>query len=249
MQLLTRFAKGTKLYQSIAVLQSYHVKADDTILPHGYLDDLESFLYVLCDLMFNRFCATKEMNEDAKELLEMWSTGDGRIALHTKVPFTQGAFNPALVDREYWGTACVELLKSFVGFIKDIVWQKDAIRVTQGADWKEKARLLKELESDGKLEEHYDTLDALFKKALDALEMEEPQIDARLASLKSTVPAQITPAPVPIPAQPLVAVSRLDAHRVAQKRVRVDEDDMAEPLPKRRSTRVVRKFVPFVNWK
>lgn len=233
---------GTRNYQSIAVLQSYDLEPGQPIFPHGYLDDLESFFYVLCDIMFNRFSIGTEIDREAKKLLDQWGSSNG---LQSKIIFTQFTLDSGLIDVDFWGTACAELLKDFHGFMKAIIYQKETIRVKR-ATREEKARLLKEMEADGKVGEYYDAVDALLKKALVALETEEPEIEARLAARNAARPVASKPTPVLVTSASPNPVPR----RVSKTLLKQVEDvETAEPPAKRRSTRNTRPVVPFGNLK
>lgn len=194
------------------------------------------------------------MNVEAQHFIKRWSTMGERTAMESKIYFIRNLFEPDLVDSDYWGEACVELLESFHDFIERVSWDKSKIRVEQ-IPFAEKLERLKALASHGRLEENYDTLDAIFKKALNALQTEEPEIEARLAAAKD--PSPLNPVDAPPPRQGAdtifpssVVLPTPVPPRAAKRRLqRVEDVDPAGPPPKRRSTRITRKVVPFVNWK
>lgn len=252
---------GTRNYQSIEVLRSYFVKPGHPFLPHDYLDDIESFLYVLCEIMFTTVSEGKEMHEEARQCMKRWVTMGERVALESKLYFIRNPFDFDLVDEDYWGKACVELLEGFHDFIERISWEKSRRRV-QSIPFEKKVELWKALRLDGKLEEYYDEVDALFEKALHALRIEEPEIEARLAAAKRNVlvppaPSQPlppspppAPSPLPSPAAPPAVLPTPVPRRPSKRRLPpVDDAEVVEPPIKRRSTRIKRRVVPFVNWK
>lgn len=223
--------------------------------PHDYLDDLESFFYVLSELMMTRVCDGREVNAEAREILKSWDTCDQPVAKSSKTCFVKFSLNRGLLDSEYWGKACLQLFKDFRKFIQEIVDEKAEIRAMEDSD-EEKMELFKAMRQGDKLDAHYDALDALFGKALDALKTEEPLIEARLALAKIGAVAPVVtpllpplPAPTAIPSDPAPANPVPLPRRGVKRRLKELEEIEAAAPPKRRSTRIIRRVVPFVNWK
>lgn len=225
------------------------MEPDDPIPPHDFLDDLESFFYVLCDLVFSRVSPGKEMDRKAKIMLERWDLRDDVTAKGSKGCFILYPFAVTLVDEDYWGSAFVELLEAFHDFLENLVRQKVKTRAKRGLSYDEKVQKVKDLGFD----EHYNHLDRLFQTALDALKNEEPEIETRLAAAKAAADAAAPPpaSTTRSATNPALAPIAPPVPRRASKR-RMEQIDIAEssePPPKRRSTRITRKVVPFVNWK
>lgn len=177
--------QGTRRYQSLAVLLSSKLELSDTIPPHDYLDDLESFLYVLSELMFKTFCPVKKMNPSATVFLKLWADRDVDNAIHGKASFLFQPLDPRLVDSEYWGVSCVQLLQEFHSFIRSVVNKKADIRIESNSHQEEIAKF-KAMGDNGKIAEHYQLLEDLFSRTLESLTTEEPEI---LARLRDTYPS------------------------------------------------------------
>lgn len=182
-QALTLHSQGTRLYQSIGVLWGYEVGPGEIMLPHDYLDDLESFFYVLCHPMLSRVAPGKPVNTRAERQLSMWQSSHPDNSRCYKAEFSAGILDGALVDTDYWGEACNKLLVEYHAFVGLVASRKTRIRYDYLLDHAEKVARLREIGKD--VDKHYDTIDRLFQEALDLLKTEEPQIDARLATLES----------------------------------------------------------------
>lgn len=195
------------------------MKRDGPIPPHDYLDDLESFFYVMGDVILSRVPVGMTMDPDVKELLEAWDSRNVTLAAGTKSTFTSLAFNPALVDRGYWGSACVNLFKGFHSMMRDVVVQKDAIRV-QEISMEEKIAMYKAMGSNGRIEEHYDTLDNLFNMALQDLEKTDTEFTTRARSngdSGATSSSQNTLVPTDSPSTSLLAPTEKTSSFSAQQ--------------------------------
>lgn len=246
-ELSAQMKTGTRRYQSQAVLASYHTPPDNSLPPHDFFDDLESFFYVLCDLMFSRVPTGKRMDSEAKIMLERWDMRDAITAKDSKGSFVMYPFSTALVNADYWGIACVELLEGFHDLLQDLVRQKEKFRGKKKLSLEEKVQRVRAMGFD----EHYDRIDSLYEKALDALRTEEPEIEARLVAAKAAAAAAAPPPiqqplAVPVPTADVAPMPR----RVSKRRLEQDDaSELVEPSPKRRSTRVRRQVVRFVNWK
>lgn len=129
--------------------------------------------------MLTRVSKGKELDREVVKLLERWQSPDPDTARGMKSEYVSNHFDEFLVDVDYWGQACHDLLQDFHNFIKDIYTKKDLIRVNTALDHEGKVKELKALGNG--IESHYGTLDALFQKTLERLKTEEPEIDARLA--------------------------------------------------------------------
>lgn len=178
------YLQGTRRYQSCAVLRSYHSKPKDPITPHDYMDDLESFFYMLCELMFTRVSFNKEVDPVVKVILQRWDAKDERTAIDSKATFLSHPVSEDLIDAEYWGVACTELVEGFHAMLQTITQEKAKIMSKSSVSVQERITRLRGMGLNGGIDSHYDTLETLFNKTLKALETEEPEIDARIKRAK-----------------------------------------------------------------
>ncbi|KAF5340940.1 hypothetical protein D9611_006016 [Ephemerocybe angulata] len=162
---------GTRTYQSISVLLADD-PLNDPIPPHDYLDDLESFLYVLCHVLLG-FKRPGELIEPTPELISVWDDPDAQRAMTKKVVLMAEGY-PAYEFphlEEHWGNSCIELLEGMRTHISDVVYQKSKVRAAKvGTDerfdlWS--AFVEKNMESS------YDHIDALFRTALAEIASED----------------------------------------------------------------------------
>lgn len=188
--------KGTRLYQSISVLNSYNSALPQ--LAHDYLDDLESFFFVLVHLMFV-WIGIEMQVQTVPEFITLWDHQNPTISLNSKESFVNKKM-PVKLIAPFWGPASRGLLTSFHDFIKDIVSQKDDIRNID--DPEERVKELEALHAgfDG----HYQTLKAIFDKALQELEQEKPLVTPGSSQATNSQPAEGTRSP-PIARPPRVA--------------------------------------------
>lgn len=219
-------------------MHSYNIEAGDTVPPHDYLDDLESFFYVLCELMFTRFSPGKVIHKEAKLLLERWEARDPRIAIESKTVFLVESFDVDLIDSDYWGSACLAVLQGFHSFIYDIYRQKATIR-RKKIPIQDKVALYKGLGQNGKIDMHYKTLEDLFNAALKVLETDG------LKSDESRVTAEAELATTSGSSSRSVCGSRSKTSKRDSRKLDGAED--MEPPVKRRATRNVRDALSIRN--
>lgn len=167
------------------MLKSYLIKLDEPNTPHDYMDDLESFFYVLCELIFTRVSFNKKVAPVVKETLQGWDTKDEKSAAQSKMTFLLAPFQEELIDSDYWGVACSELVEGFHGLLQTISQEKLKITMKKSLSTHEKIVRLRGMGLNGNIDDHYDSLEALFNKTLEALETEEPELDARLKAAKA----------------------------------------------------------------
>lgn len=142
------------------------------MLPHDYMDDLESFYYVLGHAVFSRVPNGQAMKPYAASRLEAWQSADYEKARTSKFEFTAGDWKLArFIDVDYWGEAYKDLIKEFRAFLEPIVRRKSQINGDEDLDHSGRIEQLRELGND--ISTHYDRLDAIFQKALDKLRTEE----------------------------------------------------------------------------
>ncbi|KAJ3525594.1 hypothetical protein NMY22_g10509 [Coprinellus aureogranulatus] len=174
---------GTRLYQSLSVLASFDPKNRATA--HDYLDDLESFFYVLVHLMYG-WTGVEEEIKPRPSFMTDWDDDTPRLAFKTKRLFIVEEIDLEDVA-PFWGDVCRELLESFHDFIRDIVRKKD--KVMKLVDPVARLEKLRELHKDRQV--HYDTVKAMFDKAVDQLERqaERTQTPKGMALFESSPPS------------------------------------------------------------
>ncbi|KAF5340959.1 hypothetical protein D9611_006034 [Ephemerocybe angulata] len=165
--------KGTRMYQSIAALRSTDSNNQPPPL-HTYLDDLESFFYVACHIMFG-FSEPGESVPRTPPFLVDWDTPRERDAAAHKECFVRDPF-PSRSFPPFWGNACETLLSKFHDFVRDIIIEKSRIR-NAGLSVEERDRELQDMMSD--MDAHYARLDELFQKALQDMEVQGPSTEDR----------------------------------------------------------------------
>ncbi|TFK23553.1 hypothetical protein FA15DRAFT_642331 [Coprinopsis marcescibilis] len=121
------FRTGTRLFQSMAALQSFN--NPDTVQAHDHLDDIESFFYVLCYLML-LYKEPGLKNKKVSELLTLWENDHPSIALNSKGMFI---YKPSIkadlaMVSDFWGETCKDLLEKFRKRVQEMVVAKDHVR-------------------------------------------------------------------------------------------------------------------------
>lgn len=186
--------QGTRFYQSISVLWNYALLKDNMfVMPHDYLDDLESFFYILCQAMLSRVSAGRSVSEPVTDMLKEWEAARPEHSRSCKTDFVVFAFQNSRLDVGHWGEACRNLLKEFHTFIQGIVRAKDHIRWLDDVDNEDRLALLNDLGRN--VENHYQHLDKIFQEALDALAAEEALTGAHLLSSAVGVLPGVSPMP------------------------------------------------------
>ena len=155
------FVQGTRLYQSVAVLSSWTVPNP---LPHDHLDDLESFLYILVQIMFTY--DSEGVAYSGPDMLSRWDkhSHDLRMASILKEVYLGSEFLPKEVE-QHWPSPCVDLILAFTAFIHPLMLQKlelDQLTPT--------ARKGKEKVFAADAMQHYTHILQLFDKAIEELD-------------------------------------------------------------------------------
>lgn len=186
------------MYMSIAMLYDY-----DTLfhlIPyHDQLDDLESFYYVLHELMFSS-AGVGKIVEQPPSHLDRW---DGRPHGDCAISKNSMFFDehpPLNRLSSFWLPATVNLLDSFYQLAWELVKAKrDVTHVEEDVE-PYKALL-------SRADEYYDRVLALFDRALEALDDEEADVDPRRAD-----EVQVGPSPSSLPpASPTHTPKSIDA--------------------------------------
>ncbi|KAJ3538891.1 hypothetical protein NMY22_g4983 [Coprinellus aureogranulatus] len=154
---------GTRMYQSISVIQTRDVKPQP---PQDYMDDLESFFYVLCHIIYS-FKQPGVIREKVPEFLKFWDMDDLPLLLSVKQGF---ALKPT--DRSkilpYWRGACVTLLQEFQEVIRTILYKKIEIQDSEVLDTEGKLEAYGRLSRESNV--YYERVKAAFDKAITDLE-------------------------------------------------------------------------------
>jgi len=115
---LTIIIKGTKQYQSIRILESLNRISDSRKLAHTYLDDLESFVWVLVDITHNFLGPGSESSTTVLRWMQLESTSSPesvRQAFTSKMEFLEKA---DLDVKPYFGHIFEKLLDNLCSFIR-----------------------------------------------------------------------------------------------------------------------------------
>ncbi|KAJ2926472.1 hypothetical protein H1R20_g10624, partial [Candolleomyces eurysporus] len=153
---------GTRLYQSVAVLNSCTVPDP---LPHDHLDDLESFLYILVQVIYT--CDSNGVAYSGLDMLSRWEkvSHDCRTAATFKEAYLASEFLPRDVE-QHWPSPCVDLVLAFTAFIHPIMRKKMKL-VDQLTPTVRNGRA-KEFSADAN--KHYTHVLQLFDTAIEALD-------------------------------------------------------------------------------
>ncbi|KAJ3503631.1 hypothetical protein NMY22_g18183 [Coprinellus aureogranulatus] len=173
---------GTRLYQSLSVLDSYRTGSWATA--HDYLDDLESFLYVLTHLMYGWTAPGQEISPRPTFLLD-WDNETPHIAHQLKELFMLKDIDFKRVA-PFWGEACRDLLESFHDYMLDNI-VREKLRIIKIEDPDARLKRLKKLHE--KRKEHYDTVKGLFDKAIAQLEQQPERATRGLALFEGSPPS------------------------------------------------------------
>ena len=113
------FTQGTPLYQSVAVISSWTVPDP---LPHDHLDDLESFLYILVQIVFTT--DSNGIPYSGSDMISRWEQAcNRRTAAIEKEAYLASQFLPKVVT-ENWPSPCVDLVVAMTKFIHPIMGEK-----------------------------------------------------------------------------------------------------------------------------
>ncbi|KAJ2922759.1 hypothetical protein H1R20_g14326, partial [Candolleomyces eurysporus] len=234
-EIMADFRTGTRLFQSVMVLQSFDKTVTST---HDYLDDLESALYVLCYLMFCFNGAGERVEAILSDVVKGWDVEDAMIAGNNKWRFLSWPLDAKNRVAPYWQPACVSLLRDFKTFIEGIVKEKMWI-ISNEISEEERWDRIEQLHKQDN--EHYKTVLDLFDKAIEALPDHDPVVeDSKATDATSTDPPH--GGPLPTPSRPAKSAAKANAKRVpVPKRSSQEIEEPEEPEVKhRRRTRSTR---------
>ncbi|KAJ2916708.1 hypothetical protein MD484_g3714, partial [Candolleomyces efflorescens] len=192
---------GTRVFQSLTVLRTCELEPCD-VSAHDYLDDLESFFWVLSYLLITYNAdGTRATRTNLHKYLDSWNASPDRAA-SAKFRFFFQAMTGAevLVKMDQgWRHACGDLFTNFRQYMRDISEQKDDLAFARGRIRKEGTfpnRFSSLLED---VDKHYDYVLGLFDEALKKASG-NVQSEARLTS--ATTPPLATQPPSISPVQP-----------------------------------------------
>ncbi|KAJ3549030.1 hypothetical protein NMY22_g1028 [Coprinellus aureogranulatus] len=158
-------ARGTRMYQSIAVCRSLSI---ELVPPQSYLDDLESFFYVVTHLMFI-FDRPAGVLREQPYVLKHWNSDDQELAAEAKNGFV---LSPLPLKRipPFWGVTCKVFFKEFHTVIHEILLKKVEIREDEEINEEDRLEAYEELiqQSDG----YFERVKAAFDKVIATLRKE-----------------------------------------------------------------------------
>ncbi|KAF5340986.1 hypothetical protein D9611_006058 [Ephemerocybe angulata] len=166
-RVITENRFGTYLYHSIAVLRSG--RDERLLLPaaHDYLDDLESFFWILCHLLHGYEGVRRPVPDafDPESLLGRFENPQVASATAIKQEYlaTEGpSFAPPSL---FWSDACVELCEAFRVYMAPIVKAKGSSRFRKNAAIGH--TILQDLYNN--INHHYTDIISFFDTALEKL--------------------------------------------------------------------------------
>ncbi|KAF5341005.1 hypothetical protein D9611_006098 [Ephemerocybe angulata] len=158
---------GTWLYLSFAVLANGKANRGLACVDHDYLDDLESFFYVLCHLMygFDSIGVAKSEKDFRETVLGAWENQDAVLTAPSKLAYFHSQGMHVVPPSPFWSQACVDLGEKIRHFLCPLLMAKIKIRSTKGAAVRE--AMLADLHAG--VEEHYSQVLGFFDTALEEL--------------------------------------------------------------------------------
>ncbi|KAF6755135.1 hypothetical protein DFP72DRAFT_811985 [Ephemerocybe angulata] len=123
---MSRRAVGTAFYQSIILLRGVFARYKPA---HDYIDDLESFYYILVDLIFGRFRKT-----DIGDCMNQWGSDDPAWSASAKEWFLRRPLKEADIPNS-WSWGCKKMMVALHKFVGDLVMAKKAIVGNMEAQW------------------------------------------------------------------------------------------------------------------
>jgi hypothetical protein len=174
-------------------------------IPHDYLDDLESFFYILTCIVYTYDC--HGVSHPQNELLKRWQTITGSTAAVAKEAFlTRGRFIPNPIASR-WPKAFLDVFFGLRVFLFPLVQEKVSVMEMEPEEVLES---LKWFASNA--EQHYDEVLKIFDAGIEALE----KIDDGCPACPQAAPTDADPSSVHLPTQQNTA---------ARKRPREEEPD------------------------
>ncbi|KJA23475.1 hypothetical protein HYPSUDRAFT_39936 [Hypholoma sublateritium FD-334 SS-4] len=113
------FKTGTRAFQSMNILQSYNPATAAECKPHDYMDDLESFFYVLCWISCGFAGPGRKLAEFPMRLSKWESTNPGD-AIDAKMSAITFFFKTTYRATPYFGPVFDTLMRQLSGFFADV---------------------------------------------------------------------------------------------------------------------------------
>ncbi|KAF6760879.1 hypothetical protein DFP72DRAFT_1165972 [Ephemerocybe angulata] len=158
---------GTWLYLSFADLANGKANRGLACVDHDYLDDLESFFYVLCHLMygFDSIGVAKSDTDFRETVMGAWEDEDAVLTAPSKLAYFHSQGMHVVPPSPFWSQACIDLCEKIRHFLCPLLMAKIKIRSTKGAAVRE--AMLADLHAG--MEEHYSEVLGFFDTALEEL--------------------------------------------------------------------------------
>ncbi|KAF5340996.1 hypothetical protein D9611_006097 [Ephemerocybe angulata] len=222
---------GTRLFQSLAMLKGL-TKEKLAALAQDYLDDLESFFYVLCALIygFDGIQNSQSPIDSAGQLmLETWKNPDIGFAYSSKSAYVTSSNTGTVDPPAFWSVPCLNLCNELQAYLAPLAQEKHRIRQLKGRDVRK--RELSNLYDN--IDKHYADIVALFESAV--TELSKPGGDASRRS------PSLSPPPTPCPEGLLTGRITTLAPNKARKTSKRASDHVGDsedaPASKRRRSR------------
>ncbi|KAJ3504903.1 hypothetical protein NMY22_g17766 [Coprinellus aureogranulatus] len=163
---------GTRTFQSLSLLEGAALKEHTP--EHDYLDDIESFFYVLCYIFLLHLPDGTRLSskDDGPSLVWKWGEMDTRKAFGNKryiFGFGTDTLTAYGVVEKNWGTTCLALFESFLEWMADRREEKIALVYEAAADPSDSP--LQSLHAHR--DEHFDAVLKMFDDAIEAIEHSE----------------------------------------------------------------------------
>ncbi|KAJ2932337.1 hypothetical protein H1R20_g4754, partial [Candolleomyces eurysporus] len=147
---------------SIAILKNALAKQGERLLPHDYLDDMESTFYVTSTIMYQFIEPGPRDNS--------WENMEANLAFKEEWILAEYPKDPVqhVAENSCWSDASLTLLEKFYAFTREMAKEKEAIRYCRED---ERRKMYDNLRS--KVKQHYDTVLGFFDVAISTLEAAE----------------------------------------------------------------------------
>ncbi|KJA18341.1 hypothetical protein HYPSUDRAFT_205456 [Hypholoma sublateritium FD-334 SS-4] len=214
------FKTRTRAFQSINVLLSYNPAAGTTCKPHDYMDDLESFFYVLCWITCG-FAGPGQKLVEFPDDLKQWESADPRNALRAKLSVITWVFDITYRATPYFGAVFDSLMAQLARFFADAHNRR---ALSKGKP----VPTLMELKSTSSAA--YNTVLGYVDEAIKAVESEPPETEGKHIPDPAQTP---TVGNFAVPAVPPPGRRRQGKRRSDS----VDDDDLSASSMKKRKHR------------
>ncbi|KAF6760723.1 hypothetical protein DFP72DRAFT_1091924 [Ephemerocybe angulata] len=165
------FGPGAQRYYSIYMIYLRQKKFPSV---HDFLDDLESFFWVLLDIL-TTYPISKNLKQVKDEEFEEHMANMDSKELYTVLTAKRSVltWHAGCKSNAWWGTACDVLLKEYQYVLRDATAKKEKIRVEGKVTTQEKYEKMVKLGSVEESGPYYLDITNAFDKALAAIEAEE----------------------------------------------------------------------------